>query len=165
MKNRFSAAALLALALVFSACEEDKYYSAMPTYSDIVVEHLNPQKSGNFYVGDTVLATAVEQTRGKWIDKVTVAWNAEKATRLPNNIGKFVYGTVSRNLTDTIVLNAVGTGKITTNIKFRSMSADLRRYDVTVPNSGNGFSANYSTTGFEHYEATLEKTFRILPKP
>ncbi len=165
MKNRFFAVALLAFALVFCACEEDKYYSAMPTYSDIVVEHLNPEKSGNFYVGDTILATAVEHTRGKWIYKVSLSWEAENGTRFFNSIGKFVYGTVPGNLTDTIVLNAAGTGKITVNIDFRSMSADMRQYNVDVPNSGNGFSASYETIGFEHYKATLKKTFRILPKP
>ncbi len=155
----------LSIPIVFAACEDEDYRSIVPMYSDLIVEHVNPDKIGQpFRVGDTLVATAIESSRGKWIDRVNIKWKAEKATCLPNILGEYVYGEYDApyNLTDTIVLNAAGVATVTMKGLFRSM-ANMRQYNQSTTSTDNTFKATYETesTKLFYYDVTLEKKFNV----
>ncbi len=162
MRNTLLGFATALAAFGLCACE-DTYESMPPKYSDLTFTHTNPTKEDGFHVGDTVLVTAIEKSRAVRIDKADVTWSAQNADRLRNAVGKFVYGTVNPNLTDTLVLTSSGTCSVTMNGRFRSMSADMTPLNESNRDA-NGFTAEYATISFELYEVRLNKTFRVLPR-
>ncbi len=151
--------------LALASCSKDEYLSSAPTYLYITIEHANTAKRGQaFCVGDTIVATAIESSRGKWLDRVEIAWKAEKGKCLTPAWGNYIYGKngAPYNLSDTIVLEQAGVGVVTMTGLYRSM-ADMRQYNEEVVSADNKFKATYGTQNRKlfYYDVVLEKRFNI----
>lgn len=159
---------LLALAFVgvlATSCSEDKYSSAPPQFTDMTFTNLD---GGTTYaVGDRIVVTAVQSSRGSYLYGIKYAWDVTPETGVSYESNNSATATLGiDNPVDTLVFNSAGTYTIKFNGTYRA-SADVEQYNST--SNIDGGTITYTTYGvsggaYGRYEVAVEKAIKISNK-
>lgn len=162
--NLLVAAVLLVLP---AACSEDddKYNSIVPEFSDMQFHPLNEASGDVIYAGEPFVATAVQSSRGRLLDRTTYVWafnDEDEDMGVEHNfLPEVVYDVQSVNPTDTITVSQPGNYRL----RFRA------NYRVSGTGSGGGSIVSISGGQISYYlstlayQVTIEKNLRVVARP
>lgn len=151
-KTFFSALGLISL-LTLSSCSDSsddaRYRSHPPHIATLEVVKLHGTGT-NFTVGDTLVATIVQDRYGRLLNSATYAWNISVSSTAddpfihkPNKSG-CIYDQDASNPTDTIIPNTRGVYTITFDGKYRISGSNYEPANYTE-NLGNGVNVTYAS--------------------
>lgn len=150
----------LALATL-SGCSEDEYISRSPRFSDVTFENIDG--SSTIYAGDRIVATAVQGTKGKYLNGTTYAWSVSPSDDVQQKYKTgCIYDNESENPTDTIVFPSSGTYTITLKATYKTSAEGESVSATSTFESGSG-TATYSG-GLTIQHVTLEKKVKVVKK-
>ena len=114
MKNRtLTALAALAAATAFTSCSQDsdnpKYAQKPPMFSDLSVEEYGTG-SATIHVGQKAVATAVQKSTGRQLNKTTYSWtlSPNEETNTHRYTSQVIYDYENQNPVDTITFQKSG---------------------------------------------------------
>lgn len=157
----------IALLSMIAACsehyEDEKYRSLVPYFADIVCSQ------DEIHVGDKVTFTAVQRTKGRWLDKTEYTWTstpfgtAQHKASVPD--GGIYDG---KDPTCETIFTTPGSHRITFKGDYRG-SGNVIYMDKSesLPSGIEArYTANVSTGGsnnLNYLHAEVKKTFTVLP--
>jgi|GEM_PF-515058 len=162
--NLLVAAVLLVLP---AACSEDddKYNSIVPEFSDMQFHPLDKASGNVIYAGEPFVATAVQSSRGRLLDRTTYAWalnDEDEEMDVPHKYRKeVVYDVQSDNPTDTIIVSRPGNYRL----RFRA------NYRVSGTGSGGGSIISIPGGQITYYlstltyQVTIDKNLKVVARP
>lgn len=157
----FSLLVSLSLLAVLTSCSEDsdnpKYQSRIPTFSDVTFEVIDADHS-DIRVGDRVVATAVQSSKGKLLDRTTYTWTSSDENIAHKYKQGAVYDADNVNPTDTFTVSSTGRIRLTMTAKYQ-VSGQYQLYNRTDEIEDG--SVTYKTLSWQWYEVTLTKYFRV----
>ncbi len=145
---------------ILGSCSQDTYRSEPPRFSDISVKKLSG--TGAIHVGDRVVISLVETSKGKLLNTTTYSWSFNPSAGVRNQ--KYMQGTIYDKNTsvpvDTVTVTAAGSISVTFVGKY-SVSGNevIKGYKLDFPNNGSV----YCTSSPLLYQITATKSFNILP--
>lgn len=145
---------------VLGSCSQDTYRSEPPRFSDISVKKLSG--TGAIHVGDRVVISLVETSKGKLLNNATYSWSFNPSAGVRNQ--KYMQGTVyDKNTsvpTDTVTVTTAGSIAVIFVGKY-SVSGNevIKEYKLDFPSNGSV----YCTSSPLLYQITATKSFNVLP--
>lgn len=160
----FSLTPFLLLFSILCAClaacgDDDKYDSVPPAFSSLTFQNLTRGDS-TLRVGDTLVATAVQERHGRLLNRTSYTWTTSDADARHKFQGNVVYDHAPGDPTDTIVFSRPGACRLTFTALYNASG------QVVAQRSDRNIDAGTITTvseGTLRYKVTLVKTLRIRP--
>ena len=137
MNKILTKAILPALLLCLASCsnDDDKYRSYPPTLSEITIQSLEEGASSTFHVGDKLVATAVQSSKGHLLYKATYKWTISPTSDVDytqKNKNTVIYDYESETPTDTIVINTPGTYSVTLDATYNASGTGQLTYKSSI---------------------------------
>ncbi len=159
-KHILPALAAFAAAAAFTSCSQDsdneKYAQKPPTFSELrVVE--NSTGSTTIHVGEKAVATAVQKTTGRQLNKTTYAWSLspDEADNKHHYTSQVIYDYEKDNPVDTITFQKSGDYALT----FKAVYNGSGNTTVWANQYGNEYSERLDDRGLTKATYTVRPNF------
>ncbi|MGN1354306.1 MAG: hypothetical protein ACI4V2_05280 [Alloprevotella sp.] len=155
---------LLSLSSCSDSADDAKYRSNPPHIATLEVVKLHGTGT-NFAVGDTLVATIVQDRYGRLLNGATYTWNISVASTAENPFSHkpdksgCIYDQDASNPTDTIIPNTRGVYTITFDGKYRISGSNYEAANYTE-NLGSGVNVTYAS-GATSYTIKVSRNITV----